>query len=302
MRLRSAARAAVVLLAVLALPLDVAAQASTGELRDEPFRHLFAAELGLFYADHDDTWVVALQPAVHAQIGALEQTDSLPISVQLDVDWRGAGFDGDSPAGPSSGFRAWNPYLGARVGHEAGEPGSRWRARGGLGLTLPLANLYDAGSELFTSKVVGQALTGGWDPWLSSRPEVAVVVRGDFEYRHTHFFVGAETALGLLLPIEHEGVTGSTILVPQLGVWAAGRLVEQLALGVRFQAVAQILTRAAPGASDTEGFTALVPFLRSDLGPGFIETRVVINLDDPWGPAFDDGRFWGWYIGGGVTL
>lgn len=294
--------ALVVLGLALASPSVVFAQASTGELRDELDRHRIAAELGLFYTDDDDSWLVGLQPAVHAQVGLLEQTEALPISVQLDVDLRGAGYDGDGPGGSTSGFRVGNPYLGARVGHDAGEPGSRWRARGGLGLTLPITNLYDPDGTLFTSLVLGQALTGGWDPWLSSLANMAIVVRGDFEYRHLYFFVGAEAAVGFLLPVEYRGMTGDTVVVPQVGVWAAGRPLEDIALGLRFQAVATVATRAAPGSSGTEGYTALVPFVRAELGPGFIETRLVINLDDPFGFAFDDGGLWGWYIGGGVAF
>lgn len=303
MRIRSQLSLAIAT-ALLAFPSVSLAQGSTGELREAPYRHRIAGELGFYHRGMTGGSLVALQPAIHASFGLLQQEGETPIGLQLDLDWRGAGYVADSDFGDdSAAFRVFNPYAGVRIGHEEHDLESSWRVRGGLGITLPLANAYDPDDEVFTTLVLGAALTGGWDPWLSSIGSMAVVLRGDFEYRHTYFLAGAETALGLMLPVEYQGFTGDTVVAPQLGVWAAGRPIEQLAIGMRFQAVALVRTGdTAFGMSNTEGYLALVPFVRLELGAGFLETRLVANLDDPFGPAFDEGGFWGWYIGGGASF
>lgn len=284
-------------------PGSAAAQGSTGELLDEDYQHRIAGELGIYQRSTGGNSLVMVQPGLHAAIGIVAAEAGGP-GVQLDIDWRGGGYVNDPELGDSqSAFRVFNPYVGARVAFGAGEPGSRWRARVGGGVTLPLANAYDGNLDLLLAGYGALAMTGGWDPWLNSAGNMAVVARGDFEYRHQYFLVGAETSLGFMLPVEWEGRTGDTIVVPQLGIWAAARPIEQLAIGGRFQAVAQITTGdVSPGASNAEGFLAFTPFIRAELGGGFIETRLVINLDEPFGFAFDHDRFWGFYIAGGASF
>lgn len=285
----------------LITPLTASAQASTGELRDEHYRHRIAGEMGFFYRDGEPS-VFGFQPSLHGSFELMEQTSELPVSIQLEVDWQAGGAWGKSAFGEETEFRAMNPSVGARIGHEEGERGSRWRARGGVGITLPITNLYDPSPGILTGFVVALALPGAWDPWLAYPFNMALAARGDFEYRHTYFLVGAETAVGFLFPVEYQGSTGNTAITPEIGVWAAGRPVEQLALGARVQAVAIVATNAPRGASDAEGYTALVPFVRLELGSAFVETRLVMNLDEPLGFAFDDGRYWGAYLGAGGQL
>ncbi len=284
------------------VPSVAAAQASTGELRDEDYRHRIAGELTIFHRGTSGGSSVALQPGVHAAIGIVQSATGP--SVQLDLSWRGGAYVSDPVTGETrAALRMFNPFIGARGALSGGERGSRWRARFGGGLTLPLANAYDPDVDILSTLFAAGALTGMWDPWLHSVANLAVVLRADFEYRHQFFFVGAETALGFMLPVEWQGRTGDTLVAPQLGIWAAGRPIEQLALGLRFQAVAVVTTAdLRPGEPGAEGYLALAPFVRLELDPAFLEARWLLNLDDPLGPALDDNRYWGFYLGGGAQF
>jgi hypothetical protein len=47
---------------------------------------------------------------------------------------------------------------------------------------------------------------------------------------------------------------------------------------------------------------ALEPYLRYDFGGGFVNARLTVNLDEPLGFAFDEGKVWGLFAGGGGTF
>jgi hypothetical protein len=287
--------------ALCAIAPRASAQMSTGELRDHGYAHRVSGELGFHYREQtiglSETEIALFQPSLYGTFGLLPTVDD-GLSVEIDTAWRFGGVAGDISA-----FRAANPYLGVRVGVRSAEG---WRARGGLGFTLPLTNLYDdydgaggfdAAGAVAILGIVG--LQGAWDPWLESVLNAAIVLRGDFEYRHQYFAAGAETAFAALLPVEYQGRTGDTTYAAQLAVWGAGRPIPELALGVRFQAV--MLDSSRDGTSP-EGYLALIPFVRGEIGDAFVESRLVMNLDDPLGFAFDDGRFWAIYLLGGGTF
>jgi hypothetical protein len=47
---------------------------------------------------------------------------------------------------------------------------------------------------------------------------------------------------------------------------------------------------------------ALEPYLRGDLGQGFLNARFTMNLDEPLGFAFNRGKVWGLHFGGGFVF
>lgn len=293
------------LLAALTLALSilpsVALAQSTGELRDEPYRHRLAFDLGLYHDSDPGSSFTVFSPSFRGAFGiASLGRNGL---VQLDIDWRASAYHFETDVGTASGFRALNPYVGVRFGGEGGDRRSRWRARGGFGATAPLTNLYDRDLELSNTAGWSAPLRGGWDIWLSSTSNLALVGRGDFEYRNRYFLTGIEAAIGVLLPLEHDGATRDTIVAPQVGVWAAFRVAQILALGGRFQAVAIVDTRdLSPGISNTEGLLASGPFVRLELGAGFLEAQLLINLDEPFGFGFDEDRYWAFYFQGGAQF
>lgn len=44
------------------------------------------------------------------------------------------------------------------------------------------------------------------------------------------------------------------------------------------------------------------PFVRVDLGPLMLSTRLMMNLDEPLGFAFDSGKYWGLHVGAGLAF
>ena len=58
------------------------------------------------------------------------------------------------------------------------------------------------------------------------------------------------------------------------------------------------------------GYVSLVPFLRGEIGDGFLEGRLLLNLDWPYGFSFDSGlpiaagivRIWAIQLLGGTSF
>ena len=292
MRITSLLAPLLFLIALSSSPARAAAQMSTGEIPPDDAgdtRSRVAGELAFFFTDSPFE-LAALMPSIYASLGLAEWEGGA--FVDLDLAWRASGVMGDTSA-----FRAMNPYVGVRAGVRDRRAG--WRVRGGLGATAPLTNFYDPGFDSATPMIIALYAQGAFDAWLALPLNAAIVARGDVEYRGEHFGVGADTAFAALLPVEYQGRTGDTIFVGQLGVFALGRPIEPLALGVRFQAVAMGDTRPDTGG---EGYLALMPFVRGELGNGFVEGRLFMNLDDPLGFAFDRGRYWAVSVTGGAAL
>lgn len=294
--------------AFLLVPGLAQAQASTGELTDTPTDHRVWGDLGFFYRTQGGAEIGDLAPSLYGTFTVARFGDAF---LQVDAAWRFNGL-----FGTTSAFRAMNPYLGARLGAEGGTAGERWRARGGLGLTLPLTNAYDdlaGGFSGSTAGLLAQVLTapmhGMGEAWLGAALNMAVVARGDFEYRHTYFVAGGDVAFAALLPVEYRGSTGDTTFDLQLGAFAGARPIPELVLGARFSAVALVRTNTDPGESNTEGYTALAPFVRGEIGPGFVEGRLIMNLDSPFGFAFDSTaapgellHVWAVQVSGGASF
>jgi hypothetical protein len=155
---------------------------------------------------------------------------------------------------------------------------------------LPFTNLYDDVGGATSATVFGLApgMQGLYDAWLLTVLNMAIVGRGDIEHRAEHFAVGGDVAFAALLPVTYQGDTGDTLILMQAGVWASAQPVRGLALGGRFQVVGAFGT--GPG-DPSEGYLSLIPFVRVELGSFFIETRLLMNLDEPYGFAFEDGSF-----------
>ncbi|HJL18530.1 MAG TPA: hypothetical protein RMH99_22915 [Sandaracinaceae bacterium LLY-WYZ-13_1] len=200
--------------------------------------------------------------------------------LDLDVAWRSVGAWGDADS-----FRVGNPYVGLRLGWRA----PRWRLRFGAGTTAPLSNAFEDGGADRRAWQLGQALHGAWDPWLLEPEVQPLVLRGDFELHGRYFQVGFDASLGVVFPLRRAG-GGDTEYVFQTGAFGAATPIPELALGGRFQLVFASDWRVGFGGDD-EAQLALIPFVRVQLEPAFFELALVMNLDDPYGFAFDDGVY-----------
>ncbi len=282
------------------------AQATTGELRDYDSFLRVRGEMGFTYFERrfmfssDTADFGVAMPAVFVD-GMFYDVDG----VQLNVDfaWRAVGSAGDISA-----FRAGNPLFGVRAGYRSGS----FRVRGGLAFTLPLTNLYDdlrssgfgggGGIHGQFSMVVGMLAQGGWDAWLLTYVNSTVLARGDFEYRGDYLVAGVDGSLGVMLPVEYEGRTGDSTYAAQIGGFIGGRPIPELVLGTRLHAV--MLDSSADGTAPL-GFAAITPFVRGEIGIGFIEGRVLVNLaTDSISPGLfgENHHLWSAMITGGIDL
>ncbi len=205
-------------------------------------------------------------------------------SLALQLDW---GF-GYASGGDQSAFRVGNPYLGGWYKLMSGQS----HLRVGAGIALPLLQISDDNFESAIETAVvslgGLGTMGLWDPWLWLPETFSLVVPARFEtLLGDSFKLGADGALAILVP---SGDGDSEVML-QLAGEGAFKFGE-LQAGARLQFVSLVTS------DDDDTQISLVPFVRYDFGSGFVQGRFMFNLDEPLGPAFDDGGIWS--LGAGV--
>jgi len=167
----------------------------------------------------------------------------------------------------------------------------RMRFRVGGALALPVGNDSDYLAMFFAS-----AMEGFWDLWLWAPERLGLVapfrIEGDVSLAVTLFF---EAALAAMIDVGDGD--RDTLFDVQLAGGAEFHLSESFVLGLRLQGV--YLVNDGIGTDDSTFQAALEPYLRVEFGGGFVFARVMMNLDRPLGFAFDEGRFWGLFVGGG---
>jgi hypothetical protein len=276
------------------LPRVAFAQTFTGQLRDGRFDHRIAADFGFHY--HPTNLSVSggalelamFQPSVFGTFTLGRFGEGF---VQFDLAWRVLGIV--DPMGTDVGPA--DPYFGVWVGAENASGPERWRVRGGLGTVLPLISAFT------TSNPDGVALVllGMQESWQFSTDAAAVVLRVDGELRGPGYAVGADGAAAVSVPTSRDrSADERATTVMQLGVFAAGRPIPELALGSRVAVVGWDLFGAYEFAS-----VSMTPFVRGEIGPGFLEGRVQLNLAQPFLSLTGSAPETGWsaqLVGGGT--
>ncbi|MFN7697872.1 MAG: hypothetical protein ACK6CU_05310 [Deltaproteobacteria bacterium] len=285
---------ALLFLGLAALASPAAAQ-STGELSGSA-RSRLALDVG-FYHGGSDTLLGAerrtiLVPSLHLSADVLGIAPD--VSLALDVSFRAVGSIWKVGSNERTDFRPGNVYAGLRL---VVTPFEGLRVRGGLGVVAPVLNTY-AGDDFAVIAVPFTALPlGGWDPWLIARGYVPVVLRLDAELRQGAFFLGAEGAIGLGVPVL-EGYEGLA-LGAQLAGFGGVRPIQELALGLRAQTAMYDAGRTA-GVFGSDpwavGFFSLVPFVRVEVGGLFAEARCFVSLVDNPAYAANGEKAWGLYL------
>ncbi len=277
------------------------AQPSTGEAATRPGGHRISGELDFFHEGAGMMGFAVLSPAFYGRFRLVDGRHGLDAEsgagafvLDLDVKWRGVGLAGNN----EGSFRMGNPYVGARAGIDS----NAFTARAGVGVTLPVTNLYDDGSTDFGAYGYGAALHGVWESWLLLPQTFAFVVPVDVQFRTSVFTVGADAAFAVLASVPKMGPSSDPYISLQLGGYGAFIPIPLLAVGLRFQAVLLSNTGGRGLGSGDEGYLALVPFARLNLDGGFLEARLYMNLDDPFGFAFDTGKVWSLSISGGADF
>ena len=315
-RLLERAVTCAVALAILALARPSAAQVGELEAHAEG-RPLLALELGIFgdgdYLGNEDVSVFHLSPFVRFFY-------PLRDNVLLSADWGFAFASFDDGDSDESDFRTGNIFLGAHYVRHEGD----LRFRVGGGLTLPIANIPDADNDqeledafvALATYATAVAARGAWDLWLWLPETMSLVVPFRLEKRLAPAIeLGVDAALAMLIPIADN--EGGTDLLIQVAGDLAFLLSQDVRLGFRLQ-FAWVATDDE--SDDAPNFTSMIftddddpgendelqlsfePYVRGYLGSGFLQARLVINLDEPAGFGFDDDGVWGLFLGGGVLF
>lgn len=286
----------------------VAEAQSTGELRADTRVPNSRIALDVGFYTHQQTIFGAANAGATIVVPSLEAnvnvaTLSEDMSLSVDVAFRSVISNTWLPVGDDDlNFRAGNLYMGARL---ALTPVEGLRIRFGAGVVAPIMNAYD-NNDVAPATVLASTLpNGAWDSWMTWRGDVPFVLRADGEYRSDIFFVGAETALALGVPVL-EGYDEVSVGA-QFGVWGGVRPIPQLALGARLQAVLVDPGERDPGTldprvNDAIGFASLTPFVRGEFGSAFVETRFFLSLADNRRYDFIGEKSWGLYFLGGLNF
>lgn len=151
----------------------------------------------------------------------------------------------------------------------------------GAGLAAPIAS--DEPTDIIANSYAG-AIHGGFNLWQWSPNSVlpmVVPLRGAFDWGSAR--LAFDTALAVYAPLESDIDTDVHL---QAGV-QAGPAFGSVEIGARFQAFMSV-TDDGDNAQLSTG-----PYVRATFGSAFVGGWLCLNLDEPLGFAFDDGKVWG---------
>ena len=260
----------ILLLAIGSLTISTAAYANNdGKLE-------LSGQFGIVTSGDGNT---VISPRILAFIPV---TDSFAISGDL-----GLGVLTDVPdgqGGEETEIQALNIFLG---GHFLGGSGPL-DYRVGLGIALPTSAPDTLGGALTT--LGASSPRGLFDFWLYTPKTVSVVAPAHVEIGAGIVTIAGDGAIVLYIPEENGD--------PEFGFQLAGDVLAGLGLinvGVRLQ-LASVPT------SDVDlTQISLMPYLQFDLPIVYARAGLLFNLDEPFGPSFDDGRPFGIDIAVGAT-
>ena len=223
---------------------------------------------------------------------AVEAEAILPLSYS-SVDFNN-NFGADFSESESSLF---NPYLG--VNWLEGSLGERLRFSAGLTLPVgsvpndaPFAELAAHGLNVATA----EGIRGRQDPFLWADDTLTVLGRVRYE-RGRQTVMSFEGTPMIFIPTA-DGDTRDTDVGVLPAVEFGTYLNPRTLVGGRLSFFWLI-----SGGSDTDNAQlALTPFIRHQFGTWFVHSRLTVNLDGPYGFAFESDGVWGLILGGGASF
>ncbi len=235
------------------------------------------------------TDAIAFAPYVGARIRAAE-------ALEIELGW---GFPyvslKDTMTGETNGrFSVGNPYVGLSFASTA--PGREIHA--GVGMALPVASIPDVstpptGAELLDAGLAqagywyALGMWGLWDLWLYSADTFSLVLPASIDADVGHALrAGGSVALDVAFPVRTTGGR-QTELFFQLDGYVGYQAAESFGFGVRLA-----LVLAPTVDTGDRAQLSLEPFIKADIDQGFIRVGLLMNLDRPFGFAFDEGRVW----------
>ncbi len=138
----------------------------------------------------------------------------------------------------------------------------------------------------------GYAMRGTWDMWLWAPETFSLVAPFRIEYfLKPNLVLGGDAALAISIPTYEDGEVEMPFQIgATFGAWVS----DTILVGGRLGEVWVI----------TEGDSQLFlePYFRAHFGPGFLTARFTLNLDDPYGFAFEEDKVWALHVGGGAVF
>lgn len=183
-----------------------------------------------------------------------------------------------------------NLHLG--VSYVRGEGPLRMKIGGALEYGLWTIDPSDEyASALFWSAYA----RGGHDIGLWAPETLSIVTPSRFEYDVAEkVVVTGDGQLGLHIPTDGGDTEVSIHLAPGIGFWASPT----------FLAGARLPFTWFPTESGSFAtFLSFEPFIRADVSEAaFLNARFTLNIDEPLGFSFDEGKVWALHVGGGGTF
>lgn len=244
-----------------------------------------------FYTGGDSaTDVIAFAPYVGGRIRA---ADFFEIELGLGFPYVTVK---DTMTGQSDGrFSVGNPYVGATWV----DTGPRRELRAGIGLALPVAHVpsVDFGSPPDAVRDAGLAMLGYsyalgmwglWNQWLYSTDTFSLVFPASVDAKIGRALrAGGSAALDVAFPVRDDRGARDTELFVQLDGYVGYQASDSFGFGARLA-----LALAPTVDTDDRAQLSLEPFVTADLDHGFLRVGLLMNIDRPFGFAFDQGRVW----------
>jgi hypothetical protein len=225
--------------------------------------------------------------------GGYKIAPDLEVEVELPLAMDFNGFELDAPG---TAFDEDEDNIGAAVGNL--HVGVNYvRSEEPIRLKIGGAIAYgpwtiDPGEQFGSALAVAQIVRQYQDRDLWETETVSLVTPSRIEFGEQ--FVGtADGFFGLYIPTNGGETDFAIHVAPGFGVYAN----EQLLLGARLPFIWTVTDSSSIGT-----LLAFEPYIRYDLEQAFLNTRFTLNLDEPLGFSFDEGKIWAWYAGGGATF
>ena len=210
-----------------------------------------------------------------------------------------ANVDLEGDVEPDNAFRPGNPFVAF---HYQGKK-NQFSYRIGAGVAIPVASIpgevvdqsqLTAASALYYAA----ALRGNTEFWLWDAHTVSVIIPVAFERRKPIGFLwGVYLDTGALIKLNDKNPrTSKTDFLMQMAAMMGYQATDWLRVGSRFTLV------LIPKYVEQNTQLAVEPYLRFGNENAFGVVRVNINLDNPYGFAFDARQVWGLRIGGGASF
>lgn len=181
-----------------------------------------------------------------------------------------------------------------------------WRLRIGGGIGLPTAQVdeddfREAAAEA-TNLVVAGGQRGAFDfaLWFPETLSFQLPTARFVYYANPQISLMAEAAMSIFVDVSDD-FDRDTEVGLQMAFDFGFHPSAAVSLGARLNLV--FVDHDDFVFIDDDTFQAsLEPHFRVNFGAGFFFTRLTINLDEPFGFAFDDGRIWAIHLGGGADF